>query len=253
MGSVMKRGTVRVMLLGVARVFRPGLRSILECEGDVTVVAEGDTVQDMRTKLVGEGVDVCVVDADQEDSAELLDTVLKTSYTRTMSVIVLTGRLGLLGLSDALGRGVSAVVLTDQAPDVLREAIIRVHGGEGWLNRNGTASVLNRLRPARRTARAVNGVPREAVLTKRERKIVALVGRGWRNSKIAQSLYISDLTLRNHLTSIFRKLSLSSREAPAAHAFRHGVAVFPARAGRPLKTSSAGSERLETGNRAARG
>ncbi len=250
MGALMKDGAVRVFLLGVPRVFRQGLLSTLECGGDVTVVAEGDTVQEVQTKLIGSGIDVCVVDADQEDSAELLDAVLEASHTRTMSVIVLTGRLGLLGLSDALARGVSAVVLTDQAPDVLREAITGVHAGEGWLNCNGTASVLNQLRSARRTSRAANRARREAVLTKREREIVALVGRGWRNSKIAQSLYISDLTVRNHLTSIFRKLSLSSRAAPAA--FRHGVAVFPARAGRPLKTPSTGSERLETGNRAAR-
>lgn len=114
------------------------------------------------------------------------------------------------------------------------------------------SGVLNQLTTGRRTSRGVNGVPREARLTKTERNIVALVGLGWRNSRIARSLYISDMAMRNHLTSIFRKLSLLSRVAAAARVFRHGLSAFPARAGRRMTTPLARSGRLETGNRAAR-
>ena len=114
------------------------------------------------------------------------------------------------------------------------------------------SGVLGQLTPARRTSRGVNGVPREAKLTGAERKIVALVALGWRNAKIARSLYICDLTMRNHLTSIFRKLSLFGRVAPAARVFRQVFAASHARAGRPMKTPLTGSGRLETDNRAAR-
>ena len=237
----MSGGAVRVMLLGVPRLFRQGLRSVLECEADVTVVAEGDTVQEAQTVLTNDGADVCVVNVDQEGSAELLDAALEMVQTGKVTVIVLAGRLGLLGLSEALNRGVSGVVLTDQTPDILRKAVTRVHAGEVWLNRDMTAGVLRQLTPARRNPRGSDRVPQEPMLTKREREIVALVGRGWRNGEIAQSLYISDVTVRNHLTSIFRKLSLSSRVALAAYAYRHGLAVLPVRAGPPLKTPLAGS------------
>ena len=119
---------------------------------------------------------------------------------------------------------------------------------DGSLMKSG---VLNQLTPGRRTSRGVSGVTREARLTKTERNIVTLVGLGWRNAKIARSLYISDMALRNHLTSIFRKLSLLSRVAAATRVFRFGLKAFPSRAGRRLKTLS-GSGRLAMGNRAAR-
>ena len=114
------------------------------------------------------------------------------------------------------------------------------------------SGVLCQFTPGRRTSRGVNGVPREARLTKTERNIVTLVDMGWRNAKIARSLYISDVAMRNHLTSIFRKLSLFGRVARAARVFRQGLSAFPARAGRRMTTPLARSGRLKTGNRAAR-
>ena len=238
----MNGSAVRVMLLGVPRLFRSGLRSVLECEADVTVVAEAETAQEARTVLTQNGVDVCVVDVDREGNAELLDAALETVHTGKLAVIVLTGRVGQLGLSEALHRGVSGVVLTDQAPDILREAVTRVHAGEAWLNRDMTAGVLSQLTAGRRSFQRSDPLPREPVLTPREREIVALVGRGLRNREIAQALHISSVTVRNHLTSIFRKLGLSSRVGLAAHAYRHGLATLPVRV-RP--TAGDAADRVE--------
>jgi DNA-binding CsgD family transcriptional regulator len=75
--------------------------------------------------------------------------------------------------------------------------------------------------------------PKIRSLTKREREIVLLIGEGLRNVAIANQLFISEATVRNHLTSILSKLELSDRFELAVYAFRHGlVAVQTARADR---------------------
>jgi len=232
----MNEGVVRVMLLGIPRLFRDGLRVALEAAGDVKVTAEGETDEDARHMLATCEVDVCLVDLDQPGGGDLLSVALEIAQGRPLSVTVLTGRVGVLGLSEALDRGVSGVVATDQVPETLRKAIHKVHAGEVWLNRCMTAGVLSQLAPARR-GRGHGYLPAAKALTAREREIVALVGRGLRNGEIARALYISDVTVRNHLTSVFRKLGLSSRVALAAHAYQQGLVSLPLRAGPPLKST----------------
>ena len=66
-----------------------------------------------------------------------------------------------------------------------------------------------------------------ATLTEREREVITLVGGGHRNKQIADRLFISEGTVRNHLTSIFGKLEVSDRFELLMYAYRHGLAQFP--------------------------
>jgi DNA-binding CsgD family transcriptional regulator len=67
------------------------------------------------------------------------------------------------------------------------------------------------------------------LLTNRERQVIKLVNEGLRNSQIAKRLCISEVTVRNHLTSIFRKLEVANRFQLVAYAFQHGLASLPTR------------------------
>ncbi|PYV86368.1 MAG: hypothetical protein DMG05_19940 [Acidobacteria bacterium] len=66
-----------------------------------------------------------------------------------------------------------------------------------------------------------------ATLTKREREVITLVGEGIKNKQIANRLFISEITVRHHLTSIFSKLNLSDRFDLIIYAYRHGLANPP--------------------------
>ena len=68
-----------------------------------------------------------------------------------------------------------------------------------------------------------------ALLTKRERQVITLVSEGLRNSQIANRLCISEVTVRNHLTSTFRKLEVANRFQLVLYAFQHGLAALPSR------------------------
>jgi DNA-binding NarL/FixJ family response regulator len=116
-------------------------------------------------------------------------------------------------------------VLKDQAAEVVIKAIEKVHRGEVWLDRTLTASVLSeRTREARDQQ---EDLARIASLTEREREIVALVCQGLRNKQIAEKLFISAATVRNHLTSVLSKLELSNRVELAMYAYRQRLAKPP--------------------------
>jgi len=72
-----------------------------------------------------------------------------------------------------------------------------------------------------------NEVAKMATLTSREHEIIALVGEGLKNGAIAQRLFVSEATVRNHLTSILSKLGLSDRFELAVYAFRQGLVQYP--------------------------
>ena len=90
---------------------------------------------------------------------------------------------------------------------MLIKAIGKVHEGEVWLDRTITAAVLARM-TRRRHDGDVEAV-KIATLTRREHEIIALVGEGLKNAAIAERLFVSEATVRNHLTSILDKLGLS--------------------------------------------
>jgi two-component system nitrate/nitrite response regulator NarL len=96
---------------------------------------------------------------------------------------------------------------------------------ELWLDRAATARVLSRM------TSGDGDVERRKIetLTTREQEILALVAQGLRNKEIAEGLFISEVTVRHHLTSIFGKLEVNDRLALVMYAFRHGLAEPPRR------------------------
>ena len=110
------------------------------------------------------------------------------------------------------------------AEDVVK-AIEKVHSGEVWLNRSMTASVLAGL------VRGNGEIDLEAAkiitLTKREREICTLIGEGLKNKQIAQRLFISEPTVRHHMTSVFTKLGVTDRFELIIYSFRYHLAKLP--------------------------
>jgi len=125
----------------------------------------------------------------------------------------------------AIELGAAGVLSSDQPGDVLVKAIKKVHAGELWLDRAGTAGVVKRL--AHRHGDIDPDTMKIASLTRREREIVSLVAEGLNNKDIAGRLCISEATARNHLTSILDKLELANRFELAVYAFRRGLVSCP--------------------------
>ncbi len=213
-----EEGRVRVMLVARFPVIRSGLRALIGQHTGFQVVGEAGTTTEAVELAGRERPDVVLLDPDSEDVS--LHAVSAVNEACDCRILVFTAETDHRVYARAIELGGAGVVSKDQPAEVLLRAILKIHEGELWLDRARTASVLSH---AIRRARDPEVLKIES-LTRREREIVALVGEGLRNAAIAERLFISEATVRNHLTSILSKLALADRFDLAVYAFRHGLA-----------------------------
>jgi DNA-binding NarL/FixJ family response regulator len=138
-------------------------------------------------------------------------------------VLVLTGERSQEPLDRAVQLGARGVLRKDAAADTVLKAVRKVHAGEFWLDRLTLGRVLEGLRTPPPSARAHPEAQKQATLTQRERAIIEAIldGRGASNKALAARLFISEHTLRNHLSSIYHKLDLGNRMELYVYALKH--------------------------------
>jgi DNA-binding NarL/FixJ family response regulator len=127
----------------------------------------------------------------------------------------------------AITSGAVGIVLKEQASEVLLKAIARVHEGEVWVDRSMMSEVL-----AAFTSGRGNADPEQEKidsLTEREREVIDLIAKGMKNQQIADALFISESTVRRHLSSIFTKLDVTDRLELLIYTLQHGVIAPPSR------------------------
>jgi len=217
--------SIRVMIVCSERVIRAALRALIDGQPGTKVIAEIETLDAAYAAIMSDRPDVTLLDPDQYNGEDVAD-LLQVGMTTTR-IILLTGSPNSTSIAAALENGAVGLVLKQQAPEILNKAITKVHAGELWLDRAVTARLLAELSRPSPVRPVYPEAERTAQLTKREREVTALVGDGLRNSQIANRLCISEVTVRNHLTAIFRKLELSNRFQLVIYAFQHGLAVLP--------------------------
>jgi len=209
---------VRVFILAAQPLVRAGLRHTIEACDGVTIVGESESVAEAVALALDARADIVLVDPDSTDVG--LNAVGILAREVAGRILVVTAHTDTHLAACAIEAGASGVISKDQSVALLQRALTRVHGGEIWLDREKTAGVLRHV--MRRNADP--DAEKIGALTKREREVIRLVGEGLKNGAIAERLFISDATVRNHLTSILGKLELSDRFELAVYAYRHGLA-----------------------------
>lgn len=166
--------------------------------------------------------DVVVVEIDGEDALEWIGELQKRVRAH---VLIVTGSHNVAVLDKAVLAGVRGIVRLDDPPAILLKAIEKIHEGELWIDRGATSRIF--LEMARQKAAQGNDPEKTKIstLTSRERQtIIAVASDASAPGKvIAGRLCISEHTLRNHLTSIYSKLGLSSRLDLYAYATKHSL------------------------------
>jgi len=193
----------------------------------MTVVGEASNGSEAIETATQEQPDIILLDiglTDQSGLDFLRDLLVAAPKSR---VVVLTGVLDSEAHRRAVHLGAMGIVLKDRAADVLIKAIEKVNAGEVWLDRSLTARVLLEMSNPDERRKPDPEAEKIALLTDREREILELVCQGLKNKQIADKLFISEATVRNHLTSILGKLDLSDRFELALFAYRHQLARPP--------------------------
>jgi DNA-binding NarL/FixJ family response regulator len=212
---------------------RAGLHHVLEASG-ISLVGEATTCAEAVSLAARERPDIILVDLDlRSDAFHCIEEIVSAAVGSR--VIALSDRTHAGDHHALVELGATGLVLKNEQPEVLIKAIRKVHSGEVWLDRVNTAAVLARMSRRRHTEDLE--AEKIATLTRREHEIITLVGEGLKNAAIAQRLFVSEATVRNHLTSILDKLGLTDRFELAVYAFRHGLVRYPdaPTLGSPLK------------------
>ena len=201
---------IRVLIVGNERVMRAALRALIDGQPGTNVIGEVESLDTALTVIMSEQPDVTLLDPDHYGGADVLVDLMRAAMTKTR-IILLTGSPDSTPVLEALGNGAAGLVLKQEAPEVLARAIRKVHDGELWLDRSIAARLITELSRGGHGDRNDPDLTKAASLTKREREVVTLVSLGLRNMQVAGRLSISEVTVRNHLTSIFKKLEVTNR------------------------------------------
>ena len=204
-------GTTRVLLVDDDPLVRAGLSMILASAEDLRVVGEaadgGEAVEAVRRHRP----DVVLMDVRMPRMDGLAATATVTALVPAPRVVVLTT----FGLDDyvfaALQAGASGFLLKDTPPRELIEAVRVVAAGEAMLSPSVTRQLIEHFAASGADGRRRSAEARLAGLTEREREVLLSVGRGLSNADIGRALYMSEATVKAHVSRLLSKLDVSNR------------------------------------------
>lgn len=220
---------IRIMIADDHPVFVEGLRRILELEEDLEVIGEAYDGPSTISKVQELKPDVLLLDLRMPgmDGLEVLEHLQQLKVNT--KILVLTASENRQEFVEAMRLGCSGIVLKHTQTPLLLKSIRKVYEGEIWLDSTTTAAVIREFASASPspTFPAPQRTRARSPLSNREREIVALVAQGYRNKEIAEKLFISEQTVKNHLHNIFDKLGVSDRLELALYAIHKGLHQSP--------------------------
>jgi two-component system nitrate/nitrite response regulator NarL len=210
---------VRIVTVDDHPIFRDGLRRLLEAEPDLAVVGEAVDADEAITLARTLSPDIVLLDVAMPKTSGL-DVLQALAQMPGARVIILTAAIDKADIIKSLQLGARGVVLKESATGLLMKAIRIVMEGGYWVGRESVSDLLLALQSLGPPPDRVESLPAFS-LTQRELQIVALVVEAAGNRKIAETLAISEKTVKHHLTNIFEKLGVSSRLELALFAAQH--------------------------------
>jgi DNA-binding NarL/FixJ family response regulator len=210
---------LKILLVDDHEVVRLGLKSLLARYPEFEVVAEASNADEAIELAERYKPDVVVMDIRLPGKSGIEATREIVEQDGDTKVIILTSYADDDLLFDAIAAGASGYVLKQIDSKELLNALERIGRGEALLDPAVTQKVFKRMREGALKAE------QEAfgALTEQELKVLGLVAQGKRNKEIASDVYLSEKTVRNYVSSILSKLSLSTRSEAAAYAVRHHI------------------------------
>lgn len=208
---------IRLLIVDDHEVVRLGLRTLLDDEADLLVVAEAGTVDEALREVERHRPQVAIVDINLPGRSGLeACREIRRRFVDTR-VVILTSYADDGFIAQALRAGAAGYVLKQVGGDELLRAVRVAARGETALDPQTAARVVARLTELE--SKADEDVVRD--LSAREREVLRLAAAGKTNKAIGAALGLSDITVRNYLSTILEKLSLSNRVELAAFAIKH--------------------------------
>jgi DNA-binding NarL/FixJ family response regulator len=213
---------IRVVLADDHPIVRDGLRKLLALEDDIEVVGEAADGREVIQLVQQLEPDIVLLDLRMPNLDGLAALQALQQMNKKTKIIVLTASEDKNEFVQAMKLGCSGIVLKQTAPELIVKSIRKVFAGEIWLDSHTTAAVMRQFAAPGEMLGGKGGRERSP-LSAREREIVSLVAQGYKNKEMAEKMFISEQTVKNHLHNIFDKLGVSDRLELALYAIHKGL------------------------------
>lgn len=208
---------VKIMIADDHSMIREGLKSLLELEGSIEVIEEATDGKDCLDKLEKADPDVLLLDINMPEMNGL--EVLKELKNRRskVKVLVLTVHSETEYLMKAVEIGINGYVLKDSESAELKKAIFTIAEGDTYIQPNLIPELNAKMIEKNEDESKVDE------LTRRELEVLKLLAVGMYNKEVAEKLNISERTVKNHVSNIFKKLEVTDRTQAAVFAIRNNL------------------------------
>jgi DNA-binding NarL/FixJ family response regulator len=214
---------IRVVLVDDDPIVRTGLSMILDSADGIEVVGQAADGDEVTAQVTLHQPDVVVMDIRMRRVDGIAATAKVTALPRPPRVLVLTTFDLDEYVFDALDAGAGGFLLKDASPQDIVTAVRVVADGESILAPRATRTLIGHVVAARSNPRRAEAQQRLTHLTDREREIVTAVAHGKTNAEIGDDLYLSEATVKTHITRVFAKLDLTNRVQATIFAYQAGL------------------------------
>ena len=209
--------SIKILIADDHLMVREGLKQLLELDGDIKVISEASDGLECLDLLNHIRPDVLLLDINMPkmNGLEVLQEIRK--HKMNIKVLVLTIHNEVEYLLRAVDIGINGYILKDSESSVLKKAIFAVHNGETYIQPS--------LSPLLNSKMIDRDVDKEKIksLTRRELDVLKLLAEGLFNKEIAFKLDISERTVKNHVSNIFKKIDVADRTQAAVFAIRNNL------------------------------
>lgn len=208
---------IKIVIADDHSMIREGLRQLLELDGDIQVVGEAGNGEECLTVIEQVKPDVVLLDINMPvmNGLKMLE-VLRNSKNKNQRVLILTIHNEVEYLMKAVEIGVEGYVLKDAESAVLKKAIFKVYAGEDYIDFTMVPLLNEKIAQEREKVE-------EEKLTRREIEVLKLLAEGLFNKEIAYKLSISEKTVKNHVSNIFKKIGVFDRTQAAVYAIKNNI------------------------------
>lgn len=207
--------SIKVLLVDDHKMLREGIKQLVEFDSEISVTAQASTGAECKALLSSESFDVVILDINLPDISgiKLLKELKKIN--KNAKYLMLTVHNEVEYLLESFDNGANGYILKDSGSGELIKAIKSVYVGEKYIQADLIPSLNARL------LKRDEDTNRAKDITKREKQILISIALGHSNKDIAEEFDISERTVKNHITSLFKKIGVTDRTQAAVFAIRN--------------------------------
>ncbi|RDU35226.1 DNA-binding response regulator [Neobacillus piezotolerans] len=209
---------IRILIADDHNIVRRGLAFFLKTQEDFEIAGEAKNGQEAVAMAAELNPDIILMDLDMPVMDGISATEKIKESQPEMKIMILTSFSDQNHVIPAIEAGATGYQLKDIEPDELAASIRRLCAGENQLHPKATSQLLSQLSGSKRDARKLL-----SELTKREMEVLKEIASGKSNKEISSSLFITEKTVKTHVSSILAKLELADRTQAALYAVKNGL------------------------------